>query len=267
MDLNEIWQEHKRFIVTLCSAALLFFIGTTVVESVFGADRRAKSKAIAESARVLRDPHFTASDRRDAAELKEQLEERTRALEDAVAFVPRPGFLIETRAPAAAQNAFMDAGERLRSRLGDLASRRRAVLPDGLGIEMPGSRNVDVYERHLHALDLLERSLEIGLESGVRRVRNVRIELDRAFKTGRGLGPVERTEVTIEVEGDPEAVTAWIAACETPAEGARSGVDVRGQALPISSIEIRGASVKRSDLLATVTFLVVRIHTSEAEDA
>ena len=35
MDLNEIWQEHKRFIVTLCSAALLFFIGTPVVASVF----------------------------------------------------------------------------------------------------------------------------------------------------------------------------------------------------------------------------------------
>ena len=267
MDLSEIWQEHKRFIVTVASGALLFLIASSVVDAVYGADLSEQRNKIGRATNDLNGPLYTAADKREAEEQNEELASRAMDLEGAIAFVPREAFRLVSASPAAAQNSFMDAGERLRSQLGDLASRRRALLPDGLGIVMPGTRNVDVFERHLHALDLLERVVQLALKADVRRVRDVRIELDRAFKSGRSLGALEKTEVTVEVEGDPEAVTQWIAMCETPSKDATLGVDVRGQALPISSLEIRAASVKRSDVLATVTFVVVRIHSAESEDA
>ncbi len=38
MDMNDYWQENKRFLVTLGSGFLVFVIGLYVVQSLYGTD-------------------------------------------------------------------------------------------------------------------------------------------------------------------------------------------------------------------------------------
>ena len=266
MDLDEIWQEHKRFIVTVVAGMALYFIGGTVLDSVYGADIRDATSAVSRSKRALAQGMYDRADQRDAEEQNAALLERFAALERAVAFAPRDGFTIPTDAPDVAQNTYLSAVERVSADLEDLASRTRAVLPDGLGLDMLETRNVGAIERHLHALDLLERATAMALDAGVRRVRDVRVELDPAFRAGRGLGAVERTTVQMEVEGSPESVARWLARVETPVEGDAALGGLRRQALPVKSLEVRRASSKRSDAICNVTFLVVRLHDDETEE-
>ena len=142
MDLDEIWQEHKRFIVTVVAGMALYFIGGTVLDSVYGADIRDATSAVSRSKRALAQGMYDRADQRDAEEQNAALLERFAALERAVAFAPRDGFTIPTDAPDVAQNTYLSAVERVSADLEDLASRTRAVLPDGLGLDMLETRNV-----------------------------------------------------------------------------------------------------------------------------
>lgn len=266
MDLDEIWQEHKRFIVTVFAGMAVYFIGGTVLQSVYGAEISSARTAVARSRSALRDGMYDRADQRDAEEQNAALRERFAALESAVAFRPREGFTIPTDAPDVAQNTYLTAVERVTADLEDLASRTRAALPDGLGLEMLETRNVGAIERHLEALDLLERATAMALDCGIRRIRSVRVELDSAFRAGRGFGAVERTTVSMELEGSPENVARWLAMVETPAEGDAPLAELRTQALPIQTLEARRASTKRSDALCNVTFVVVRLYDDQTEE-
>ena len=157
---------------------------------------------------------YTLTDRALAEDENELLTASYAEMVEAVAFQPRPGFIAD--GSTAVKNIYTSAVERVRQRTADLASRNRAMLVDGLGLEMVQTTNVDEIERHLHALDMLERALVLGLESGVRRGRRVEIDLDPAFKSRRGLGAIERTKVSVETVSTADAVTRWPAMAETP---------------------------------------------------
>lgn len=261
MDLNEIWQEHKRFIVTVVAGLLTFFIANSVVDSLYDGDINKKQGTIRKSRQKLAKDLYTPTDRALAEDENELLSASYAEMVEAVAFQPRPGFIAD--GSSAVKNIYTTAVERVRQRTADLASRNRAMLVDGLGLEMVQTTNVDEIERHLHALDLLERALVLALDSGVRRVRRVEIDLDPAFKSRRGLGAIERTKVSIETVSTAEAVTRWLAMAETPlpvtGEGG-PGELIRSQPLPIHDLELTRVSAKDDEVRANITFMVVRVH-------
>lgn len=261
MDLNEIWQEHKRFIVTVVAGLLTFFIANSVVNSLYDGDITRKLGTIRNSRAKLGKNLYTPTDRALAEDENELLTASYAEMVEAVAFQPRPGFIAD--GSTAVKNIYTSAVERVRQRTGDLASRNRAMLVDGLGLEMVQTTNVDEIERHLHALDMLERALVLALESGVRRVRRVEIDLDPAFKSRRGLSAIERTKVSIETVSTAEAVTRWLAMAETPLPATGEGGPgelIRSQPLPVHDLELTRVSAKDDEVRANITFMVVRVH-------
>lgn len=262
MDTEQFWQENKRFITTLLAGLLVFFIGNTIVNRLYKGGIDAANGATARALRDLRGELYTASDRGLAEDENAALKMSYDTIVEAAAFRPRPEFSVKSSETAKQDYNF--AVEAMRERLSDLASQRRAFLPDGLDLEFLQTTNVDAIERHLHAVDLLERALATALDSGVRRVRRIGIELDPAFRSRRGLGAIERTKVTVDTESTAEAVTQWLATVETPEEGA-AVTSIRGQALPIESLEMSRVSTKDDEVRTVVTFLVVRVH--EVEEA
>ncbi|MEM8713266.1 MAG: hypothetical protein AAGG01_20160, partial [Planctomycetota bacterium] len=186
MDASEIWQENKKFIMTVGSGLLVFLIGRMVVDSLYAGDIRRTQANTRKAESALKKEMFGSSDLAQAEEENEELQRLYELAREAAAFQPRPEFMIDA-AGGSAQSQYQTAQERVRDSLGDLASRKRAFLPDGLDLEMVQTRNVDAIERRLHALDLLERTLVMALESGVRQVRGIEVRLDPTFKRGRDL--------------------------------------------------------------------------------
>jgi len=267
MDLNEIWQEHKRFILTVAAGFLTFFVANSVIEGMFSADIRSANRTVRGDRAVLASNLYKADDRETAELENESLRRGYEELVAAAAFRPRPDFDL-SQATASPQNTYITNVERVEDRLVDLASQKRAFLPDGLGLETVQTLNGDVVERHLHALDLLERAVEMALEAGVRRVRRIDVNLDPAFKSSRGLGAVERTTVQIETDSTAEAVTEWLALAETPLAEGDTGLaaSVRLQPLPFRDIEMSRVSTKENEVRASVTFVVIRVHELNTDD-
>ncbi len=269
MDASEIWQENKKFIVTVGSGLLVFLIGGMVINSMYAGDIRKTQSKVRSAQNELKKEMFGAADLEQAEQENEELERLYGTARTAAEFIPRPEFILDVS--GSPQAAYQTAQAVVRDRVGDLASRKRAFLPDGLDLEMLKTQNVDALERHLHALDLLERSLVMALQAGVRQVRSVEIKLDPAFKRGRGLGAIELTDVTMDCTAPSEAITRWLAMAETPLDDVSpENADmaaIRSQALPIQSVDLKSSQSKKGDdVRARVTFSVVRVHEIEAEE-
>ncbi|MEM9802141.1 MAG: hypothetical protein AAGA20_17585 [Planctomycetota bacterium] len=264
MDLNEVWQENKRFITTMGAGLLVFLIGWMVIEGLYSDDIQRIQIANSRERSKLKDAMFTADDRELARDENEVLQEGYATVSEAAAFRPRPEFVLDP-SKGEPQNVYFTAVENVRERLTDLASRKRAFLPDGLDLEMVKTRNIDAIERNLHAIDLLERTLVLALESGVGQVRGVEVRLDPAFRSRRGLGAIEKTQVTIDAISTPQAAARWLMATQTPADGGAES-SVRLQPLPIESRDARRASNREELVRTSVTFLVVRVNEVEEPD-
>ncbi len=265
MDLNDIWQENKRFITTVGAGLLVFLIGWMVVDGMYAGDIQSVLRQNLRDRAKLRTEMFTASDRSQARDENEALGERFDTILEVATFRPRPEFRLD-QANVKAQDVYANALESVRDRLRNLASRHRAFLPDGLDIDILKTRNIDALERNLHAIDLLDRAVEMALEAGVKQIRSVDINLDPAFRSRRGLGAIEKTQVTIDTVSSAEAIATWILMCETPRPG-EPETSVHLQALPIESIDARRAASKSDEVRTRVTFLVVRVNEIENPDA
>lgn len=271
MDASEVWQENKKFIITVGSGLIVYLIGSMVIDSMYAGDIRRIQGSTRKAQAELSSEMFSAVDLADAEGENEALQKLYDTARSAAEFYPRPEFVLDGASSNSPQAAHQTAQALVLDRVGSLASRKRAFLPDDLDLEILKTRNVDAIERHLHALDMLERAIVLALESGVRQVRSVEIKLDPAFQRGRGLGAIERTEVSIDCEAPAMAITRWLALAETPLvsespENA-SVAAIRAQALPISAIDIKSIQSKKNDnVRARVTFNVVRIHEIESAD-
>lgn len=267
MDLNEIWQEHKRFILMVVAGFLTFFVANSVIEGIFQADMSAATSGVSTNRSFLSKELYQADDREMAELENESLRSGYGKLVSAAAFRPRAEFDL-AQSTATAQNTYLTAVERLSDRLIDLASQKRASLPDGLGLDTVQTLNVDLVERNLHAVDLLERAVQMALEAGVRRIRRINITLDPALKNNRGLGAIERTKIQIEADSTAEAVTEWLALAETPLVPGETGLaaSVRLQPLPFQDIEMKRVSAKENEVRTSVTFVVVRVHELQTDD-
>ncbi len=271
MDANEIWQENKKFIITVGSGLLVFLIGWMGNRSMYLGDIKSIQRKTSKARNALKDEMFGPDDLAIAEDENLALQKLYGVVREAAEFRPRAGFELGADSGASPQAAYQTARERVVDRLGNLASRKRAFLPDNLDLEMLQTTNVDAIERHLHALDLLERALVLALDSGVRQVRSIDIKLDPSFERGRGIGAIERTEVMIDCVAPSAAVTGWLTRAETPlvveSPENPSVAAIRSQALPIQQLELRSSQSKKDDdVRARVTFEVVRIHAIEPVD-
>ncbi|MDF1838246.1 MAG: hypothetical protein P1V35_10280, partial [Planctomycetota bacterium] len=112
--------------------------------------------------------------------------------------------------PDSASNLYFQRVAEVRERLRRLASRSRARLPEGLDLEPLMTNDSNTIERHLDALDLIERVVTVALTNGIESVDRIRVNLDPDFKSKAGLGAVERTQVQFDMTGPSANVTATI---------------------------------------------------------
>ena len=256
MDLNDYWQENKRFIVSVAVGLLVFLIGTLVVSGVVDSDLQKELRTRTGYKNSLKNKaRHTSADKTRAGEHNEALQAALGALGGSIAFQPRPGFQLDPAA-GSASNQYYTAVDRVRGDLDILRSRHRVLLPEGIGIEPVKTNSAQTIQRHLEAVDMLERALLCAIHSGVKNVSKIRIELDPAFNSRGGLGPVERTRIQMTIVSPSGAVSDMLMMTQS---------DRFGQPLAIEKFEIKNARNKEDEVTAAITFLVVRLRAIELD--
>ena len=92
MSLDDYWQENRRFVMSVVAGVVIFFIGTSVIDTVYGNELKATQRAIASTKRKLKDPLFNAQDRGQAEDENEALRKAFERLAENASFQPLERF-------------------------------------------------------------------------------------------------------------------------------------------------------------------------------
>lgn len=249
MDLNAYWQENKRFVTTVAAGLFVFLIGMLLVSSFVGDDLRSQRRALDTARRQLAKPMLGQADLSAAEEENEALREAAAVLARSVQFRPRERF--QLAGSGSASSRYFATVADLRDELIPLAGRSSLALPPDLGLPALAPTREEEVVRYLDALDVVDRVVRLAIDAGVERIEEIRIQLDPALLSGRGLGRVERTKVSFEFAGAPGPLVRLV---ELSQVGRDEGV------LLVHEVDARRSSRKSDEVSATITFVAARLH-------
>jgi hypothetical protein len=249
MDLNDYWQENKRFVLTVLGALVLFWIGTMMIDSFIGSDLRSRRRTRQSLQSQLREERFQPRDLARARSQNEELVAARDALVERVAWSPRSEFRLDP-ARGSAGNQYFATAQRVREELLRRAGRRNVRIDQDLGLPALAPTRDDEIERHLEALDLVERVVGAAIDERVDRVDDIEIRLDPGLRGRRGPGRVERTRVKLRLVGSSGPVLRVLASTQSSTAGA---------SLVIEELEALPERTKQDEVRLEVTFLVPRV--------
>jgi hypothetical protein len=236
VDVGNYWAENKRFLVTVGIGAAVFFAGWGAIDAYLGSElttQRARKSRIDSD---LRAGMYTAADLDKAEQQNQALLAACEALRKNVEFVARPEFRIESG--MAATSRYFSVIERTRDDLEQRCSRAGFALPNLLGMpQLPPTKEVEL-ARYLEALDAVEQVVGLAIESGCRRVDEIKVKLDPRLVGGRVIEDAEKTLVEIRMTGESLPLTRLLVALQDAS---------KGRVLPVEQVSVEPARVKSAD--------------------
>jgi hypothetical protein len=251
MDLETFWQENKRFLGLVAAGLVLFLLGELAIGAAFGDDLAAQRRALSTATRNLSGESFYGRQeleraRADNEALKGALDQLARA----VAFETRAPFRLDP-ARGSASSQYFAAASRTRDELVALAGRADLRLPETVGLPALSPTRDEEIERHLEALDLIDRVVRLCVDAGVERIDTIDITLDPALSSRQGVGFLERTRIAFKLSGDPTALQRLLLA--TQAEG-------EGTPLLLGAVELQLPRRENESARLDASFVVGRLH-------
>ena len=99
MDLQDIWQEHRRWILGVLAGVIVFFAARSIIDSVFGGDRAVR-EAQRKAQALMTQEFYQPATRDEILAENDRLVAQVAELREALAFVPSEEFsLIGKGAP------------------------------------------------------------------------------------------------------------------------------------------------------------------------
>ncbi len=256
MDLNDYWQENKRFVLTVVAGLIVFMIGEMMIGSFIKDELDSKKGTLGNIQRELRKSRYKARDLTQARTENQALREATETLVGAVAFQPREPYRADP-ARGSLGNQYFAANTAVRDDLLREAGRAGVRIVPDIGLPALAPTRDDELERHLDALDLIERVLRMAIDEGVERVDRIQIKLDTKLHAKGGVGLVERTRVEMKMSGDAAPMLRLYAATQTPSHGPSILVD---------SVEMVPERLKTDEAKMNITFLAPRVKVLAEEE-
>lgn len=259
MDLNDYWQTNKRFVVSVASGALVFVIGSMLVDSFFRAELTKHERDANASASKLRSSAMYGTAELERAQAENQaLAQAIARLSKAVEFQTRPRFQLDA-AKGAASNQYFGTVGAVREELLRAAGRANLRLPEDLGLPALSPTKELEIQKTLEAFDLVERVVRLCIAQGIERVDRIEIKLDPKLASREGVGEIERTRVSFTLSGAPQPMVRLLVAAQGEAAGS-------AQPLSLERAEITPARGKADEATLEATFCVVRLHPRSTEE-
>lgn len=251
MDLNDFWQENKRFLIMIGSGLLVFLIAYQLFVDPYVDEVQRLQGSRASVQRNLTSERYSSADKDTAREENDSLVAALEQLAEGVAFRPRPEFVVSPSKGSPGAQYFTRL-EEVRESLSLAAGRARLVPPDDAwGVEALQTNSLPLIERHLEALDLIDRIVRLAIDSAVQRIDRIEVDLDPGFGGRDGLGHVERTAVTFSMTTSSTSLTRLIRLSQS---------DETGQPLALGEYSVKGQPNRPDQVKADLTFHVVRLH-------
>lgn len=213
MDIGEIWEEHKKFIVAVGAALVVFFIGTRIVNSMYVSPaNRLDASAARLASKLRKGASPDSSDLRDARNNGEAADERLAQIEARISYAIDPRFRLEPGADF--DLVYNDRYREVRDAILQRASIEDVDIDPSIGMpDTTPQDRVDV-ERHLKALDQIRRVLGMAMDNGVVAIPFVRMleEGRRGFLASQAY--LERTRVEYEMTGSADSIFGLVEALQ-----------------------------------------------------
>lgn len=253
MDLNDYWQENKRFLLTVAGGVIVFMIGEMVIGQVFGDELAAQRRSVQAANRELGESLFGADDLTRARSENRALREGLGRLAEATAFETRARYRIDP-AGGSASSQFFGTVSTAREDLLTLAGRNDLRVPDAVGMPaLSPTRDGDI-ERHLEALDLIDRVVHACVDAGVERIDSIDIKLDPRLDSREGVGRVERTRVDFTLSGRTPPIQRFLLATQAGDEP-----------LVVHEMELVPSRRSEDEARLEISFAIVRLAREVAE--
>jgi len=259
MNLEEYWQENKRFVTTVAIGLIVFLIGTVSINSIWSGERNDVLGERNQLRNRMRKPLFSSGDRREAEAENEALVAALERLQAELEFKPRARFVRDSEKYRTAASQYMRVAADVRDELLPLANRRRLKLDEGLGMPELSPTDEGEIVRYLEALDLVERIVRLAADPdvGVARIPELRVRPDPVFFSKGKAASVERTRVEARLEGTSLALLRWL----WRTQRSESGIP-----LAIEELELSSTSDETDEARIDVTFVIPRLHGDGAEE-
>lgn len=221
MDLNNYWQENKRFLSFVGIGLATFLVAWYAIDSSFGAELRATRSTRARREADLRQPMFAPADLERAKTQHDALVLACETLRGSVDFAARPEFRLEKGQPASSR--YFAVLERTRDELKRLGSRSGLALPLDLGMPAVAPTKEAELARYLEALDAIDQLVRTAVRVGAARIDQMRVKLDPRTLAGRPFDDIEKTLIEVRLVGPALPLARLLPALQDPgADNART---------------------------------------------
>ena len=248
MDVNDFWQENKRFVMTVAGGVLVFFTGVVLINNLFG------SELAAQEARKIQFNNTLAGGLIPQADLdllraeNQKLVAAHDALAKATVFEPRAAFAPNAGSMA---NRYFEVVAATRDELLPAAGRVGIPLPEDLGLPALAPTKDEQITRYLEGLDVIDRTLRLGFEAGIGRVEGIDIKLDPRLLGGKPLEGLEKTMITFKLRGTALSLTRLVLMLQRSAQ-TRVGV--------LDHVEFLSGGPREDAARLEITLATVRLH-------
>ena len=251
MDLNDYWQENKKFLLTVFAGLVVFLIGQVLISSFLDGKLQGAQRQVSNAKKKLGASMYGSADLTMAREENAALQAAVASLSEAVAFEPRPEFKIDASG-GRASNQFFATVTSAREDLLRLAQRRGVRLPDHLGMPGLSPTHEDEIVRTLEALDVVDRACRLAIDAGVSRIDELGIKLDPGLGSRDGVGQLEKTSVSMTLSGPGAALLRFLSATQSTEE--------YGQALVVEELLLQPSRRKNEEARLDLELNVIRLH-------
>lgn len=253
MDLNDYWQENKRFVLTVVGGVIVFAIGNAMITSFIGDDLAVLKRTQTKVEKDLRASRYGARDLTVARLENARLTEASENLSKFVGYPTRPEFTLDS-SKGTAGNQYFAAVSRTREELLRNAARINIRIDQDLGLPSLAPTRDDEIARHLDGLDLVERVVNFAIEERLQRVDSIEISPQRG---PQDVGEIEKTRVKMKMSGKSGPILRLLALTQSPD---------RGQPILIEELEIVPERTKEDEVKVEITFIAARLRETETEE-
>jgi hypothetical protein len=254
MDLNEYWQENKRFIVSVASGVIVFVTGSMLVNSFFRDDLMQQRKsATSTESKLKNEPMYSSNDFTTAEKENRELKQAVDVLSKAVEFEPREMFRLDPQ-KGSANNQYFTTVSGVREKLLMDCGRGNLRIQEDLGLPALSPTHEPEIARYLAALDLVDRAVHVALSAGIERIDKIQIQLDPKLASKQGVGDVERTRVVLGISGHTNPMVQFLLQSQNPKDF---------PPLLIEKADIQPARGKANEAKLDLTLVLAELRTKQ----
>jgi len=208
MDLNDVWQGNKRFILGVGAGFVVFLIGQATIGSLWSSTGPAAAvKSRSSKLRKLETPSKSSLNKvnTEVSDLDEELE----SLFGRMAFVTQDAFLLPKREPSP-DLLYNEIRSRAGDELVDVAARQNIDVIQTLGLPEFTPSGREAIQRALSGLDIVEMVVETAIVAGVRAIPEIEIVEQRGRRRKSTESFIDPLKVRFRIEGSTASIAEVI---------------------------------------------------------